>query len=44
MKGFFIPKYLWNTNSTSGIFRADKIIGGTMALKFPDDPPVVWMT
>lgn len=41
--GFF-PKYLTTTKSTTNTFLADKIIGGTMNLKIPDDSPVVWMT
>lgn len=40
----FFPKYLNSTKSTTNTFLADKIIGGTMNLKIPDDSPVVWMT
>jgi hypothetical protein len=39
-----MPKYLTETSSTTNTIKADKIIGGTMSLKFPDDAPVVWMT
>ena len=40
----FMLKFIKNTNSTTNEFWADKIIGGTMNLKIPDDSPVVWMT